>query len=109
MPDFLAPIGVQMKPFGFGNFIGMDTSHDRNAMDTGDKQALFLTRNCYADAHGLVMRDPGAIRQSYAATRQPVEIDFYGPDGNTVWAEITGGAIDLVSDQGVRQEDAFVS
>jgi hypothetical protein len=109
MADFLSPNGVPMKPFGFGNFIGMDTAHDRNAMDTGDKQALFLTRNCHADRVGLIMRDPGAIRMPYAMNRYPIEINFYGPDGDTVWAEMTGGDVDLVSDDGVRQEGAFLA
>jgi hypothetical protein len=107
--DYLAPIGVPLKPFGFGNFIGMDTSRDRNAMDTGDKQALWISRNCYSDYKGLIQRDPGAIRMPYAQNRQPIEIDFYGPNGATVWAEQTGGGVDLVSDNDVRQVDAFLS
>jgi hypothetical protein len=109
MPDFLAPIGVPLKPFGFGNFIGMDTSRDRNAMDTGDKQALWITSNCFANYKGLIERDPGAIRQPYSQNRQPLEINFYGPEGDTVWAEQTGGGVDLVSDDDVRQADAFLS
>lgn len=90
-----SPHGVAVKPFIYQNFMGLDSSRDRTALDTGKDQHLLALNNGFCDWRGQITRDPGASR--YAGRFSTRHIAFYAKD-SIVWTEEDSAAIHLRSD-----------
>lgn len=92
------------KVWPYDGFMGIDSSRDIVAMDTGKEQHLAFMSNCYADWRGQIVREPSGER--FAGTRPIVHVSFYTPD-LIVWVEQTGAGLDIVSQAGARIENAY--
>ena len=49
----LTSSGVEVKVFPYSEFQGIDTSRDRAALDSGEKQSLFIIEDGFADWRGV--------------------------------------------------------
>jgi len=95
--SIISPSGVAVKVFPYEDFQGIDTSRDRAALDTGEKQHLISIVNGYADWRGAILRDPGAIKRD-SSNSIIQHVDFFGRD-LACWAQKDGGGVSLVSDR----------
>lgn len=88
---------VNIKPYPYENFQGLDASRDETAQDTGRDQHLATLNNAYCDWRGQIVRDdPALLRMSGHPT---THIRFFGK-GEAMWAEQDGAGINFKTDRG---------
>ena len=105
MSTTYSPSGVKTKVFTYEEFMGLDASRDKTALDTGEKQHLVGLKNGYADWRGIIVRDPGA-NQRIVSDKSVKPITFFGRD-LVCWAQREGGGMTLNSDRGHAVIDAY--
>ncbi|GAA4652546.1 hypothetical protein GCM10023116_48300 [Kistimonas scapharcae] len=89
---------VPTKVSAYENFLGLDTSRDSIALDTGTEQHLIELDNAFCDWRGQIVRDPSADKRN--ADSFPVtHIRHAAPDA-VAWSEIRGDGIALNSEDG---------
>lgn len=84
--------------------MGLDTSRDIRAMDTGREQHLASLSNASCDWRGQIVKDASAILRR--GDRPVRHVRHLGTDF-VAWAEATGSALDLVSDRDHRFANAY--
>lgn len=100
-----SPIGIKEKPYPYEDFQGIDDSRDIAAMDTGQKQGLITVQDGFCDWRGTITKDPGA--EQFASPNKLIKhLNFYGIN-LPVWAEQSGGSIDLRALPNALSTDAF--
>lgn len=104
MPATKSRPSIKTKFFSYENFMGLDTSRDVTALDTGKQQHLAALNNAYCDWRGQIVRDASAVRLD--GQRPVTHVSFYTPD-LAVWVERTGAGLDIVSQGGARIENAY--
>jgi len=93
----LTSSGVEVEVFPYSEFQGIDTSRDRAALDSGEKQSLFIIEDGFADWRGVLVRDPGAVSRN-SGDGKISHVNFYGRN-EACWAQRDGGGVSLASDR----------
>jgi hypothetical protein len=92
----VAPSGYRTKAFAYEEFMGLDVSRDRYALDTGQKQHLVRMEGGYCDPRGTIIRDHGVFKRG--SENQPIEhIAFYGRD-LACYVRRDGGGLSLCAE-----------
>ncbi len=100
-----SPPQIDSKAFSYENFMGLETSRDHTALDTGKDQHLVAINNAFCDWRGQIVRDP-AMRH-FHGTSSVSHIVFYSSD-DVVWAESgNSGEIYLQTAKGHRSETPY--
>jgi hypothetical protein len=102
-----APSGVKVKVYPYEDFQGIDTSRDKAALDTGQKQHLLSVDDGYSDWRGAIVRDAGAFQRT-EGDKLIKHVTFFGRD-LLAWAEKSGGGITLKSERGHEAFEVFPS
>lgn len=95
---------ISLRPSTYEGFMGVDTSRDVRAMDTGREQHLAQLTNATCDWRGQIVKDASATHR--AGTNPVRHIRHIGTDF-TAWVEATGAGLDLNSDRGHRLENVY--
>lgn len=110
MSSTKSPSGIRVRSFIQNNFVGLDSSTDIRAQDTGDRQTLEVCENAYCDWRGQIVRNAAAKRILKAACATHVR--FYGSnsdENNIAYAESNKFSTTIKSDKGHILEDAYAS
>ena len=105
MSTTYAPSGVSVKVYPYEDFMGIDASRDKGALDTGQKQHMVEIKDGFADWRGTLVRDPGA-KQRTEGNKYIKNIQFFGRD-LAVWAQIDGGGTSLKSERDHIREEVY--
>ena len=97
MSTTYAPSGVKYKTYPYEDFQGIDSSRDKGALDTGQKQHMIDISNGYADWRGAMVRDPGATQRT-EGDKLITHVNFFGRD-LAIWSQVDGGGITLQSER----------
>lgn len=105
MSTTYAPSGVNVKVYPYEDFMGIDASRDKGALDTGQKQHMVEILDGFADWRGTLVRDPGA-EQRTEGNKYIKNVQFFGRD-LAVWAQIDGGGTSLKSERDHIKEEVY--
>lgn len=105
MSTTYAPSGVAVKVYPYEDFMGIDASRDKGALDTGQKQHMVEIKDGFADWRGTLIRDPGAKPRT-EGNKYIKNVQFFGRD-LAVWAQIDGGGISLKSERDHIEEEVY--
>lgn len=107
MAGFKSNPAPRTKTWAFEEFMGLDSSRDIRAMDTGRQQHLATMSNAFCDWRGQVVRDPGAQPLITFENNFPVHhIRHFSPD-HFVFTEQDGASQRLVSSLGHSLDLAY--
>jgi hypothetical protein len=95
---------ISTRAAAYEGFMGLDTSRDIRAMDTGREQHLAQLLNAYCDWRGQITKDPAPIHR---AGLNPVRHIRHLGANFVAWVEATGSALDLVSDRDHRLANVY--
>lgn len=105
MSTAYAPSGVKIKVYPYEDFQGIDTSRDKAALDTGQKQHLISINDGYADWRGALVREPGAFQRT-EGDKLIKHVTFFGRD-LLCWAQRDGGGTTLKSERGHEASEVY--
>lgn len=95
---------IDLKPYAYGTFQGLDTSRDIAALDTGDKQHLAILNNGFCDWRGQIVRDPTYSQRTKGGLI--THVNFISRS-DVVWVERTGKGLTFESERGHVFESLF--
>ena len=105
MSAILSPSGVATRVSSYEGFLGLDTSRDRVALDTGSEQHLIALDNGFCDWRGQITRDPSASKRN--TDNYPVEHVRHFNKDKLTWVERRGGGLAFNTDDGHSAEDIY--
>ena len=94
----------QLRPVGYENFQGLDTSRDIASQDTGRGQVLRTLANAFCDFRGQICSEPGY--NVLTNTGRVSHIRYYAP-GELLWFVRRGDGSDLHSTKGTTVSKVF--
>lgn len=99
-----SPSAVGTRTVAYDGFMGLDTSRDLRAQDTGQEQHLAEVINAHCDWRGQIVKDAAAsFRNGEMRVRH---INFFAT-GAAAWVEESEGALTLKSDNDHTRETAW--
>jgi hypothetical protein len=103
--SYFSKSGVKVKVYPYENFMGIDTSRDKGAMDTGENQHLLRVTNAFVDWRGAIIKDYDVKRRG-DSEGIVVHVAFFGRN-LAAWARRDGGGITLTSERGHTAVEVF--
>jgi hypothetical protein len=97
LSSYKSPNGINTRTAAYEDFMGVDTSRDKAAMETNKQQHLVAIENGWCDWRGQITRDPPTQKRS--GDYQVDHICYFAPN-LVAWAELRGSGYFLNSDYG---------
>lgn len=102
--NIVPPRPKALRPIGYENFRGLDTSRDITSQDTGNGQVMRVLQNAYADFRGQIVSEAGY--KIVTNTGRISHIRYYAP-GEFLWFVRKGDGTDLHTQRGFNTPKVF--